>query len=110
MSFEINLRDLTETINQHFLRTLASAPLTFCVVQVPSKFYLKGVVSYKPSGYCIRFKLTLQLPNDSNATFAIRLNDDSTYTMYSDDAILQSVACAYSSPYYNGLRKSKYGR
>ena len=75
MSFKFNLGDSrkeTETINQHFLRTLASAQLTFCVVQVPSKIYLKGVVSYKPSVYCIRFKLTLQLPNEANATFAIR--------------------------------------
>ena len=79
----------TETSNQHFLSILASAPPTFCIVQVPTKSSLKGAVSDKPPLHGIRFRLTLQVPNEANATFASRQNDDSNYTVYTDDLYLR---------------------
>ena len=58
-------------INQRFLSILASAPPIFCIFQAPSKFYLKRALSYKPSIDCIRFKFTLQLPNEANANLVV---------------------------------------
>ena len=89
-SFNFNFKDLineTEIINQHFLSILASAPPTFCIVQLPSKSYVN--VSSKPYMHCTHFKLTLQVPNEANATFASRKNDDSNYTVHSDDFSLR---------------------
>ena len=92
MSLKFNLKDWideTEMTNQHFLSILASVPPTFCIVLVPRKSALRNFVNNKPSLHRIRFRLNLQVPNEANATFASRKNDDSNYTVYTDDACLR---------------------
>ena len=39
--------------------------------------------------HCMHIKLTLQVPNEANATFGSRKNDDSNYTVHSDDLSLR---------------------
>ena len=87
MSFEKVLKKETEIINQHFLSILAFAPPAFCMVQSLSKPSLRW--GFKPYIHYTRFKFSLEVPNEANATFAGRKNDDSNHTVHSNSVSLR---------------------